>query len=478
MATLVLLIAALFAARQLMSWHARLHYPGDEAFVEGMRVVEMLHLRQGLPIYASGSGERFDAAIYGPLYYLLGSKLIDPNKLSYRPLRILSALATVGCAAVCGVLAFWVLNRYLAAAVAALVFLAFGFVSWHGTSVRCDSVALLLACSGFLIAYRFKDGRTILLACPLMLLALFYKQQFVAAPMAVLLFLLLERRRRSAAEFAAALILGALLLFVVFQFMIFPRQNLWLHLIAYNILPFTWSQFAAALTAFAMLLLVPLIMAVEYLRVHPNKLLGCYLFSSLFVAMSAIGKTGADTNYFLEFLLVVSSLVGALCSELTTKRSRAPELLCLLVATLFLGGILFAPPAPMSAEFTADREIQKYLREHFAPQTLALGFYTGDLARAGLATPISDLYQFGQLARRGAVPDSTLVAQLRQHRFRLIIMYFDLQDLNVVFRRDYFLTEALRGATLENYKLAATLNLSAVEKFQPGDRFYAWVPRN
>ena len=63
---LSLLLAGSFAGLQLSAWPVRFRYPGEWCGVEGMRLAEMLHLRQGVPIYAPATGERFDAAIYGP----------------------------------------------------------------------------------------------------------------------------------------------------------------------------------------------------------------------------------------------------------------------------------------------------------------------------------------------------------------------------------------------------------------------------
>jgi hypothetical protein len=81
-----------------------------------MRLAEMQHLRHGIPIYAPASAERFDATIYGPLYYLLGSRLIDPEKPAYLPLRLLSALGVLGCSAAAGWLAFRISGCGLTAA--------------------------------------------------------------------------------------------------------------------------------------------------------------------------------------------------------------------------------------------------------------------------------------------------------------------------------------------------------------------------
>jgi hypothetical protein len=77
---LALGLAAFFAARQLSQWSGRLRYPGEEDFIQGTPLTEMLYLPQGIPIYALPSADGFDAANYGPLYYLLGAKQSEEGR--------------------------------------------------------------------------------------------------------------------------------------------------------------------------------------------------------------------------------------------------------------------------------------------------------------------------------------------------------------------------------------------------------------
>ena len=60
-----LLFAGLFAGIHLSSWPLRLRYPGEVCFIEGTRRGEMEHVRQGIPIYATGLAEHFGAASSG-----------------------------------------------------------------------------------------------------------------------------------------------------------------------------------------------------------------------------------------------------------------------------------------------------------------------------------------------------------------------------------------------------------------------------
>jgi hypothetical protein len=96
------------------TWSVKLAYPGDESY-EGVVLATMIHMRQSVPVYAAGATDGFDGATYGPLFYLLGERLVNEENPSYFPLRLLSMFAILGCAAGCGLLAFWLTGNYFAA---------------------------------------------------------------------------------------------------------------------------------------------------------------------------------------------------------------------------------------------------------------------------------------------------------------------------------------------------------------------------
>lgn len=476
LAFLTLLLAGTFAGRQISSWPARLRYPGEIAFIEGMRLAEMVHLREGVRIYNPASAFQFDAAIYGPLYYLLGARLVDPRAPAYLPLRLLSMLGTIGLATACGLLAYLLSRSWIAAFLGPSIFLSSGFVTFFGVSSCADSVALLLVLTGTLVAYRHQDSPALLLSVPLMLLGLFYKQLFVAGPLAVFIYLILERRQRLAAVFAGCIALGAVGLLALFQFVVFPGQAFLRHFTIYNLLPFSAAQFGAGIVFFVVTVAVPALQAFKFINAHRNRFLFCYLTTSTVVALLIGGKEGSASNYFIESLLIASTLFAALFVERMSEASRTRELLLLLVITVFAGQLL-VPGAPRLSDFEHDREIQAYLRGTFPPGTPTLGLYTGDLLRAGLETPISDLFQHVQLIRKGTLPEGDLVAAVKGRQFKVIILTFDLQARNDegCFRRD--LTEQLADAIAQNYRPGVTLELPRPEKFHSDDRFYAWVPR-
>jgi len=475
---LAVVLALAFAGWNLSSWPARLRYPGEHSDIEGMRLAEMVHLRQGISIYARPTAERFDAAIYGPLYYLLGSRIIDTSRPAYFPLRLVSVLATLGCAAGCGLLAYWLGKNRVAAALAPLLFLSYGFVARLGASARADSLAVLLAFGGFLIAYRGQHSRAILYSIPLMLAAFFYKQQYVAGPIAVALFLLLQRRFRVAAQFVGLMSIGVLVMAGAFQFVVFPGQDFFQHFVTYNMVPFSWPHFVhAGLWFFGLVLLVPLLMGLEFLRVHRNPLLGCYLGCSIFLGLVTVAKIGSDTHYWFECVLILSALVAALVAEKTASDRSPADVMALLAIALFVARF-FVPSAPQPDAFAPDRAIQDFLRGRFPPQTRVFTRNAGDVIRAGLDVPISDLDQYLYLVSTGTFSVGEQEAQLRAHRYGAVVLYLDIQSRNNLKVRVAGFPQPWVLAILEGYEETGSLEMPGPEKVYDDDRFHVWVPRS
>lgn len=471
----VLLLAGLFAGRHLSDWPVKLRYPSEQSYGEGVQLAVMVHLREGAAVYALPTNEKFDAAIYGPLYYLFGARLVDPQAPAYLPLRLLSLFGTLGCAAGCSLLAFWTSRSILSAVLGPLIFLSFGFVTNHGLSARPDLVALLLCFSGFLVAYRFRQSRGLLAAVPLMVLGIYYKQQFVAGPIAVFLYLLLEKRYRLAAQFAGLMALGGATLLGTLEWAAFPGQAFLTHFVAYNLLPFSLLHFLLGLAHFGLTFVVPLLMGLEFLRVHADRLLRCYLGCAVALALLSFARPGSDSNYFLECTLLLSALVAALVARNLSGPLSVSELLVLLGITLFFAQ-WFARPAPRAEDFARDRAMQQYLRDKFPRHALALGPFPGDFVRAGLGAPVCDLFQYAQLIRSGKLSDTDLLAQLRERRFAVIVADYELMGGGRNRTRGDRLPQSWTEAIVQNYQPVATLEMPAPQKFLPEDRYYIWVP--
>ena len=470
------LLAGFFAVRNLTSWNTRISYPGEENY-EGCALAEMARLGQGVQIYAPPSDAGFAGATYGPLYYLLGSRLINPQEPSYFPLRLLSALAMLGIAASCSLLAFWITRKRLAAFLSPLIFLSYGIVTYQGVTGLSDSVALLLFFSGFLVAYRYQNSRALLLSAPLMCLGFYYKPQYIAGPLAVMVFLLLEKRYRRLVQFLGALALCGFGLLAFFQFVVFPGQEFWRHFFFYQVGLFSWHQFKIGVLVYILMFGAPVLLAFEYLRKHPDRMLMCYMVCAVVIGILTIGKAGAFIEYFFDSLFLVSVLVSGLLAKKIEEGSFSADALFLLAIALFAGQA-YTPPPPSRNAFGQFAAVQSYFRRNFPSHARAIGLRGGDLVQAGFDTPFSDLFQTELLARHGIVSDGHFVKRIRAGWFSLIVLDFDLNQKTDPIWLNYYLTKDARDAISSEYRVVDTLPVPLRTKQFPQDRLYIYIPKS
>lgn len=436
-----------------------------------------MRLAQGVHIYAPPSDKGFAGATYGPLYYLVGSRLINPGNPSYLPLRIFSALAIIGIAICCSLLTFWVTRSRMAAALSPLFFMSYGVVTYHGISALSDSVALFFVFSGFLVAYRFRDSRVMLLSAPLMCLGFYYKPQYIAGSLAVMIFLFLEKRYARLVEFLGTLAFFGFGLLAVVQWGAFPGQGLWQHFFLYHATVLSWYQFKIGLLVYILMFGAPVLLVFEYLRTEPDRLLKCYMACAVVLGLFTIARATAFIQYFFDTIFLVSVLVPALLTKKIKKGYFPADVLFLLALALFAGQ-WYTPPAPGPDAVRQFDAFQSYFRTKFPPHARAMGLRTGDLVQAGLDTPFSDLLQTRILDQRGVLSDEDLIKQIRAGWFSVIVLDFNLQQERDPTQLNYYLTAAARSAIEHAYRPVDSLEVPEPEKLWPQDRFYIYVPRS
>jgi hypothetical protein len=224
------------------------------------------------------------------------------------------------------------------------------------------------------------------------------------------------------------------------------------------------------------MLAAPLLLAFEFLRRHPDRMILCYLIAAVLLGVVTIGKESAFIQYFYESLLIVSALVPALLVSRLGPRTPPIEVVLLLGVGL-VAGQLYTPPAPSAAAFTQNAALQSFFRQSYPAGSRALGFREGDLLLAEFDTPFADLFQTELLSKRGVVPDGELIERIRGRWFSVIVLDFDLQTERDQFRLDFYLNEPIRRAIAENYEISATMPTPSPEKLWEQDQFYIYVPR-
>ena len=480
---LALALASYFAVAQVARWPDRLRYPGEEDAAEGTQLSEMVHLRRGVQIYRTPASGEFDGAIYGPLCYLVGAAVINPGRPAYLPLRLLSFTATLSLAVLSALFVFGLTKSKVGSALAFLLLLGSAYVGRYGVSARADMVALLLAFSGFFIFYNNRQSRgAVIGAAGLMLLSIFYKQQFIGAAISVFIYLILSRRFRQALEFAAILGAGGLVLLALFSFLVFPHQSFLLHFISYNHLPFEKDLVLPEILMFVIPLFAPLLGSADFVDHHPDKLLTCYVVTSAgvyFLLLFSSGS-GADTNRCLEPLIILTCLMAARIAT-TNGIFGGIAWLGALAFTLTVVALLstvFVVPRVRSEDFASDKALQEYLRSTFPSGTSALTYYAGDPVRAGLEAPITNLWHYSALIRKGVLSDHDIVSRIDHCGYGVILLDFDLVRLRSAKMADFYTTQSMRDAILRSYRHAARLELPTPEVTRYNEKaVHVWTPR-
>ena len=197
-----------------------------------------------------------------------------------------------------------------------------------------------------------------------------------------------------------------------------------------------------------------------------------------FVAVVTLAREGSGTGYFLEPLLIVCVPLAGLIAECRKEAGRRAEIVCLLGVSL-LAGTRLAALAPRSEDFVLDRAAVDYLRRNFPSGSVGAGRFPGELIRAGLRAPISDIYLYSWLICQGTIPATDLLTQLEQRRIAVILVKHNLANENDAHPPDEIcLKEEIHRAILQNYRLATTLPMPRPEQGESGPTsFYVWVRR-
>lgn len=466
---------------QISRWPERLRYPGEEDGVEGTQLSEMVHLRHGAPIYRIPANGEFDGAIYGPLFYLWGAAVINPEHPSYLPLRLLSLAATLAIAILAGIFVFRLTRSRLGCALSPLIILSTAYVGRYGISARADMVALLLSFAGFLLFFCRKDKHiAAIVAALLMLVSIFYKQQFIGAPAAIFLYLMATKRRRHAAIFGCTLGFGAGILVAAFSFLVFPHQNFFAHFVIYNRLPFDKSAILPELLTFVIPLFVPLLGSADFLDTHHNLLIKTYTLISVAALFLLSSGSGADTNRCLEAVVILSCLMAARIStapSLFSGLAWTAAFTCTLIFVTLLSSA-FVVPKVAERDFLTDRTLQGYLRVKFPAGTSVLTYFPGDALRAGMAVPVTNLWHYSALLREGAISDNDLVNRIRHEGYGVIVLDFDLNPVTEASTGDFYTTRPMRQAILAAYREQSQLELPTPEVSRFSTKtIHVWVPR-
>lgn len=457
---------------------AILAFPYDLIYGEGYLLRDAALLRRGESPYTPLAPPPAVVANYPPVYPALFALLTLPFGVGFFGGRLLSVLATAGCA----LLLARVARREAgggagltaAALFAPLLFLADLVVYYWSPYARVDMLALCFECAALDayhagLAARFDAGgdaaaepdgapraggraRPLLRGHAFALLAFFTRPTAVAAPLALAVMLARSGDRRALARSLATLGGGAAALTLLLSLATggeFAR-----HVFLDNANAFRWGELHRLLLDFATPHAPLLFGAAAFFLVDAGvpaargrRLLGLF-FAFACAGALLVGKVGSSQNYFLEAVAA-----GALLFALAIARSEGPLRRLLLVAAA--AGPLLATTVPWA------RPLELRLNPFPAMGRTPAGDdrRAGDeVARAVAETPGEVLVEdagfavragkrvwahplvLGYLEEEGRYDPAPLAEMIRRREFGAIVLSYN------------FLSPSLRAAVGEAYR--------------------------
>jgi hypothetical protein len=269
---------------------------------EGFVQLDAVRSARGETLYGDPATPPWTLHVYTPLYTWLVALLLLDGSISYVPGRLIGYLSVLFTAA----LIVWsgrTRSGPVAWGVGALYLTLPLFIPW-GAAVRPDNLAVAFSALGVVIVDRCAGRaslRSVYWAVPAFLAAGLTKQSVVAGVAAAWLSLAL-RDWRIALRFAA--VFATATLAIVAGLALASDGGFWLHTVSAHLdKPFGWTRVGSVAATFG-LSHAPLVLlaAALCIRLAQNRRASIYGLWLVIAALTTItaGKSGSDTNYFLE----------------------------------------------------------------------------------------------------------------------------------------------------------------------------------
>lgn len=428
-------------------------------YVEGFNVDDAGRLAAGRALYGDPSHAPFVVSIYTPGYPAAVAALMTAGVNGLVAARLVQFLCVLGIAVLIAASGY-ARTRWIAFA-AGLYFLLDPIQPFWQVVARPDAAATLLAIVGIVTLERKgRTGSGDALAAVLFAASILTKQSFVAAPAAALIVL---RRSGWARVLRFASLLAVFCVVPAAALQVLTHGEFLRHIVIGNINPFSWAAVARLGGWFWSRHLVELAVMLAILLVRtqgqPWSLTGLWAAIASVLATIAVGKLGADLNYFIEPVAAIALLAArqlpSLWKPLPTAWARA------VVAVLVLSGLAatvngFVETLAWHRPLTAA---EAPYRELVALVAATPGVVVSDdaclLVQAHRSVHIQP-FVMTQLAEAGRWDQRPFLAELERQRVKLIIAQVSPEW---VFKTRY--TAEMRKLIAERYVPAGRYVLGA-----------------
>lgn len=422
-------------------------YPFDVDNSEAYLVYQGLRITQGQFLYPSLNEPPYLVDNYPPLYPLLSGLGFLFTGVNFHWPRAISLVSTFSTAMLLGYWVFLLARNKIASVLASLIYLSFYHVNDWGALARVDALGVALAVAGVVI---FEKTRSWKSAFPFIVLALLTRQTLFAAPLALFFSLFELADRKNAFRFLGLLAVCCAVIGLVL--LALSAGQAWNHLVWYNANEYRFSDVINYLNQWLRLYTLwgsaPLaVLFWYYPRCGQNeeKSSPVLFWFTLFAIGEALlcGKIGSAPNYLLSLAAASSVGVGLIFHELVLfrnqnangeKRPQARPLLFFLCVFIFqLGATWHWPHSRLAFSETPTLQDGQQASILLNSVKRMPGPILSD--RAGLALmaghpPVFDPFILTQLVREGKWDQTEFLKQIREKKYSLVILQFNLDDPN------------------------------------------------
>lgn len=478
------------AARFLRYACEMVSYPYELDYTEGPILNNTIRFIAGGALYHDIASGPFTTANYPPLYHVVTALVDTAVHDALFAGRVVSLASTLLIAALIGGVVWHAVDRRsplvargLASLSGALLFLAVLYVYIWAPLMRVDLLALLFSLIGVAIFSRgFDRGARVYWSIVPFVLAVFTRQNAVAAPAACLLVALATRPAVAGALAGGLIVVGG---GVLAGLLWWSHGAMYFHLVTATVTQIHWHHAVPFLSdlggRYAIDLAVATVTAYAFVRdgvrgerngepvswIRP--VLGAYLFTAMLMTLT-VAKVGAHINYLLEAMMVVCACFCAGIGEVFAplKAGIGERVAMVVLPALLLWravAIVHGPEQDWADSATT-------LPRNEAAQLVSLlratdgAVLSQDMTAMILARKSIEFqpFEMTQLALRKAWDQTPLLTQLAHARFQLIVLEFDLE------------TEAQLGADLFTPEMLAAMREHYARSGRIG-RYVTYRPR-
>ena len=419
-------------------------YPYQISYPEGFILNQAYLLSQGELIYKGINEYPYLIVNYPPIYPFLCAIFIKLFGISFVSGRFITFLASILIVSII----YKILKRQISqniAIISALLFVSSSYIYKCNPFFRVDMLGLFFSLLG--LYFFFQNNKlTIPILC--FLAALYTKQTFIGAPLAVAIFLFLTNKKR-AFIFVVFMVFFYTIILLLINY--FTHGEFYKHNFLYNLNIFIFKQamkhYIWALQNHAILVLFSLVYIFYSFANKKFSVLVIYFIISCIITIS-VGKIGANMNYFFEMIALACILTGFCLEKL--KNDIDEKIYNYLSTGAILIQLILFLHMPYLTEPTATKltwENSKKLSEIVVnTKGEIISEDAGLLVKNG-KTVLFQPFEFTQLANQKIWNQTRFINDIKNKRFTLIILSFDL-NCQVDEER---LTPEMAEAIKENY---------------------------